>query len=371
MLVDTELEGHHVLWLCLTAKVMLDSGCAVVLVVHHDLQAVRERIGQIDPSLADRLTIIASPISSQTSVRGYFGEICRIFRASAADRILFNNFDTIASKLFRLSAVGYKPPQELAGKVAVIYHRPRPLDDGQHGFSVSWKRLGINRLIKQRFFSHLFLLDPFVVHQVSAKFSDFVKVDCLPDPWLLNDSPVHSPAEADFSGCKCKVLQYGVGDRRKGTELLLDALDSIKEPIDLTLAIVGRQKDPEIRARVATSLHKIILIDRFIANAEERFLFETCDVIAIPYLSHYGSSNILSKAAQYKKPVLASDFHLIGRQVAENNLGLTFHDRDVGDLANTLRDLPGHDLEQYDGSLREYSQRCSFAAFSGVLQKMV
>lgn len=371
MIVDTELEGHHVLWLCLTAQVMLAGGCPVTMVVNQNLNAVVNRIRQIDATLPDKLKIIASPISKKTSVRDYFKEICRIFRGSNADKILFNNFDTIASKLFRLAALGYIPPRELWGKVAIIYHRPRPLDAGQRGFSVYWKRLGINKLIKSRFFSQIFLLDPLIVKQVFEKFSGMVDVNCIPDPWVADDSPAKMPPEFDFGDGNCKLLQYGVGDKRKGTELLLRALAGIENNLDVTLIIAGKQKDPVVREMVNNSRHRVVLIDRFISNAEEKFLFEACDVVAIPYLSHYGSSNILSKAAQYQKPVLASDFHLIGRLVMENNLGVVFQNQNSRDLANKLRSLTSQKCQEYHHSLRVYSQRCSFGMFTRVLQGML
>ncbi|MBY0245796.1 MAG: glycosyltransferase [Sphingobacteriaceae bacterium] len=367
LIVDTQLAGHHVLWLCLTAKVMLERGYSVVLVVNQDSIAVQKRIEQIDKRLLSQIEIIASSLNKKTSLKTYFAEINRLFNECGGHKVLFNNFDTMASKLFRCVTFGYKPPIELYGKVSIIYHRPRPLDDTQHSIGESWKRIGLNKLIKSKFFVNIFLLDPFIAAKASTLLCQFVKIKFIPDPWISSLENAICPAEFDLSDCNLKLLQYGVGDKRKGTELLLRAYNSISEPLSLTLIIAGVQKSSEIARLVATSTHKVILIDRFISNAEEKYLFECCDVVAIPYLSHYGSSNILSKAAQYKKPVLASNFHLIGRVVDAKNLGLSFKDQSIDDLVTRLKILVNIKPESYVVALTEYSKTCSFAAFADAL----
>jgi glycosyltransferase involved in cell wall biosynthesis len=58
--------------------------------------------------------------------------------------------------------------------------------------------------------------------------------------------------------------------------------------------------------------------------------------VLLPYWSHYGSANLLAGAAAAGRPVLASDFHLVGRLTRENLLGWTFRDRDAGDFARAL-----------------------------------
>jgi len=369
MIVDTELEGHHVLWLCLTARVLLECQFSIVMVVNNNIDEVVIRIGQIDASLLSHVEIVGSPISEKTSVKEYFREVFFVYQKHGADEILFNNFDTIASKLFRRTVFGYKPPGKLFGKVAAIYHRPRPFDDCQKGFGVRWKRWGLEKLVNDGFFSHIFLLDPFIVKEIGAKFSEKMDIIHLPDPWLVNSDLAQPLPELKLNN-NYKLLQYGVGDKRKGTDLLLNALAKIEEPLNITLVIAGKQKDSRIYEKIRKSRHNIILIDRFITNAEEKFLFECADMVTIPYLSHYGSSNILSKAAQYKKPVLASDYHLIGRLVEEHGLGLVFKNNDIDDLANKLYKISDFKFLNYQNNLKNYSKKCSFKYFSSILSTL-
>lgn len=367
LVVDTQIVGHHVLWLCMVSKVMLANQQDVVLLVNQNIDEVRKRISQIDSELLSMVSIEGANLSKSTNVKGYFAKIEDVFLRNSCSKIIFNNFDTISSKLFRRAAWGYTPPCNLHGKMFIIYHRPRPLDSSHTSLSEAWKRRGLRKLIEKKVFANILLLDPFLVNDAKQLYGSSVNINFIPDPWLGNPEVASCPPELNPDN-NIKILQYGVGDKRKGTELLLDALEGIKQALPITLIIAGVQKTAIIKDRIANlqSRHSIVLVDRFISNSEEKYLFQHADYIAIPYLSHYGSSNILSKAVQYAKPVIASDYHLIGKIVNSNKLGVLFSNQDEKSLADVLLNL-GHGCSSYENGIANYRDLCSFQRFHDVL----
>lgn len=366
LVVDTQIVGHHVLWLTLVAKTFLADGFTVTLLVNHDLAEVKQKILELDTTLLDQVNLIPSDLSKKTGAKQYLATIAQIAREINANEVFFDNFDTIASKLFRNSVFGFKPDNYLKGIVSMVYHRPRPLDKRQRGFGNYLKKLGLKKVIASGLFKQIFLLNPFLVEECNNELLH-TKVNYLPDPWLCDKNIAKSPAEFDYNIITGKkvILQYGVGDARKGTQLLLQALSITKSSSEIVLCIAGVQKNQELVKLIEQLKSKlnIILINRYIAQSEEDFLFKHADFIAIPYISHYGSSNILSKAAFYTKPVVASDYDLIGKLVNKYELGLTFTNNNAESLAAVIDKIMNLKTLEIEDNLTNYAARCSYSAF--------
>ena len=99
--------------------------------------------------------------------------------------------------------------------------------------------------------------------------------------------------------------------------------------------------------------------------------FRGCDFVLTPYLSHYGSSNVLALAARAGRPVLSSDFDLIGRRVRERHLGILFRDQSVDDLESKLRELSersGDPVAPFAGNLAAYAEELTVEAFHASVQ---
>jgi glycosyltransferase involved in cell wall biosynthesis len=368
LIVDAQLAGHHILWLCLVARSMLELGCDAVLLAHGDLDEVKSSINQLDGELLSVVTLAGFPLGRKTSVETYLSAVAAAFLQYRCDRVILNNFDTIASGLFRKVLLGYRPPLCLFGKINAIYHRPRPLDATQNTLGNVWKRQGMRVLLHQGFFTGILLLDPFLIESSVETYGAYSRFVFIPDPWRDSDEdPVCPPELAGAHTGGIRLLQYGVGDGRKGTELLVNALKQADKKVPLTLIIAGVQKNAGLTGNLAglKKPHSFVLIDRFISGAEEKFLLQYADYLTIPYLSHYGSSNILSKAAQYAKPVIASDYHLIGRLVGDYGLGVLFKDNNVRALASALESLSA--TSSCSEQLNNYRGQCSYQAFKHAL----
>ena len=72
-------------------------------------------------------------------------------------------------------------------------------------------------------------------------------------------------------------------------------------------------------------------------EAEVEGLFQRCDALVLPYRRGFeAQSGVLLQACRFGKPVVASDVSDLGRQVAEDGVGLVVPPEDGGALAAAL-----------------------------------
>jgi len=80
----------------------------------------------------------------------------------------------------------------------------------------------------------------------------------------------------------------------------------------------------------------IMVFDRFLGDDEFVSLFALADIIAIPYRNFVGTSNILVHAAAFRRPVVASDFGLVGELVNRYHLGITCDESNAASLSEAI-----------------------------------
>jgi glycosyltransferase involved in cell wall biosynthesis len=87
--------------------------------------------------------------------------------------------------------------------------------------------------------------------------------------------------------------------------------------------------------------------DRWLASGEIAALVEQSDVVLAPYQRFVGSSGVLLWAARAGKCVLAQDYGLVGRLVADHHLGLAVDTSDVRALARALATIVHQGPERF------------------------
>lgn len=168
---------------------------------------------------------------------------------------------------------------------------------------------------------------------------------------------------------KVKIVGcWGLIDGRKGIDLLLHAFSARPPRPDERLLLAGKQ-DARVRtlwsallAQDRSLAERVITLDRFVSPAEMRRCVAAVDVAAVVYPAHVGSSRVLLEAAAAGKPVLGSQFGLVGQLIRENRLGYCCDVRSSEELAQGLDwafTLPSVDRE----AARKLAQRNSVAEF--------
>lgn len=187
--------------------------------------------------------------------------------------------------------------------------------------------------LRHRQLKTLFSLDPFAVEPLRS-LSKQTNVVHVADPVEIYPQP---PAVAialrqtlGIEPTRKVLLLFGMIDRRKGLYQLLDALHQLpaSQQKQLTLLLVGPlDKAEEAAGRTAIdklrrqTAVQLVVHHKFVPDEQIQPYFELADIILAPYQYHIGMSAILIRAAAAGKPVLASDYGLMGKLVHHHQLG--------------------------------------------------
>jgi glycosyltransferase involved in cell wall biosynthesis len=198
-----------------------------------------------------------------------------------------------------------------------------------------FRSLFVNFMLCHRgFIGEILMLDPtapkyYRSHLLSRKF-------CFLREYVHSTKPEPDPREKlGLSREKQILLFIGPSDKRKGIHELLSAFEqNIAQDTDFrsrVALVVAGSVLPESRELVYASVSRfqqlypgssIVLHDRILSDQEFVDFIQASDVVCIPYVQFVGSSGILIQAAAAGRPVLASDFGLVGELVQKYQLGV-------------------------------------------------
>ncbi|MCW5983240.1 MAG: glycosyltransferase family 4 protein [Bryobacteraceae bacterium] len=181
----------------------------------------------------------------------------------------------------------------------------------------------------------LFFLDPFAAERARL-FPHGEKAVYLADPVTLEQS---SPDRVDALRAELAIepnrrtfLLFGHLTQRKGVGQVLEAVRLLPPGVSRRIclffagAIDPRYQatlDRDVSALRAAASVQVVTRYGFIPHADVAACFQLADVILAPYQRHAGMSGILLLAAASRKPVLSSDYGLMGEIARRHQLGLT------------------------------------------------
>jgi len=205
------------------------------------------------------------------------------------------------------------------------------------------KTMMLSQWLRHPFLKRIFCLDIFAVKPLQ-KYSTHVNIIPLPEPMdfplagplKINPQNTHDVAQLrqilQVEPQRKVFLLFGAISAAKGVFQLLEALRLLPSVVSSQLAIliVGKvvadlrdHLQEQINITREFSSAQIIWVNEFIPFHEMETYFDLADVVLIPYQRHIGSSGILVRAAAAGRPVLASDYGLVGKLVRGKGLGLT------------------------------------------------
>lgn len=126
------------------------------------------------------------------------------------------------------------------------------------------------------------------------------------------------------------LLVFGVIDRRKCLDVLIEGAARVPPDVDFTVFIAGPQaKDvtgPILQSPAAAALYRagrLVECDRFILTGEDIDPTSAADAVWVYYEPGFVySSSVLVRASLSGRPVIVRRRGVVGRQVQENGLGL-------------------------------------------------
>jgi len=393
MLFDTLTDGHHAEYIEHLVCKWLDEGGkdrlyvvvpAEFLTKHSDVVGLASKQGDrrvefiaITPREIDSLQVknsfsFISHLSFVFNAIAQWRLICRYARKLNVNHCVVMYIDWL---LQAPMVLGLRFPCAVSG----IYFRPT---FHYHSFtnytSSTWKdklrawrqRLLILRAIRHPDLKMLFCLDALAVEFIS-KDQISPRIIYLPDPVKryknedatmkrLNSSLAIEPGRK-------KLLLFGALGKRKGIAPLLEAIYHMPSHLwsKLCLLLVGAVEAGE-SADIKTQIEKlrndtsvqIILRDEFIPAQEVQPFFRLADLILAPYQHHVGMSGILVRAAVAGKPVLASDYGLMGELTRRHILGYIVDSTKPKEIAKAI----SHFLTENREGVADTQKMARFAA---------
>jgi glycosyltransferase involved in cell wall biosynthesis len=186
----------------------------------------------------------------------------------------------------------------------------------------------------------------------------------MPEPDELVVAPYPSQSEARQRLAvppeAVVFLHYGLGTRRKGLHHVLAAWQKLPADCPAFLLAAG-QLEPEFLEPLQKlqSAGRVHLLNRYIGSEEEQLVMAASNIVLMPYVNHYGSSNVLSKAAAANRMVLASDQGLVGYRVRQYQLGEICAHNDAESLHQAVIRLAASDFaatgQGYTDHLRAFA----------------
>jgi glycosyltransferase involved in cell wall biosynthesis len=376
LLYEPRTEGHHLGWLRFMADDLLAANFRLSIAA--DLRAgSRERVEQQLAGLLGDLHLL--PAHDKTGRRHLDGKarsVAHCLQASGAETVFLCALDEIASDCWRRATFGLRPPAALRGRMGGIYHRPRFLARPKWSPDRWMKSPGFQRLLREGWWRQMLFVDEFLAAEFQSAYPTS-PIFFLPDPCPpgYDGDPITARNKLEIPGDRKVLLFYGTGARRKGLHLAVEALRQLPPESPAFLLCAGQQNPS---GKTATSLAQLVrqnracLLDRYVTVEEEKMCFAASDAVLLPYLNHFGTSGVLSRAMSAGKPVIVSDEQLLGRLTREQGLGLLFPSGDADALRDCIRHAAGFSPDEaarFSIAARDYAGRYSRDAYREALLK--
>lgn len=356
LIYDFHPHGHCPGWLGLTALAFVDAGCEIVVACCADCDPMVP-VAEMICKAGGRVIVIPN------NVRIHAEHAVQLASALGIRHVFFPNFDTVVYEM------GKKSGRVNFGGLSIggIWLRPTLEGDCLVGFrkiinKLSWtqqskvfrkkartianNRNGISMLTEGSGMANdlfLFLLNGEQAEGLQKHLPNH-KQSYICDPWVEKSETNRFEARKRLGLDQERkyFLHAGTSNPGKGLAdacLAFSRLPTlIKKSVCLLRAgAVGRGDAAVLNALERDDL--AFVMDRYLRDEELLLCFSACDGVLMPYRDQKESSGILIHAAVHERPVIASDYGVIGEWTKKYNLGLTFCHKDIDALSRSIEEL--------------------------------
>lgn len=374
LLYEPRTEGHHLGWLRFIVDDLLSANFQISLAA--DLRSgSRDRVEQQLAGVYGEIRLLSAyDENGRRHLDGKARSVAHCLQLSGAENVFLCALDEIASDCWRRATFGGRPPAELRGRFGGIYHRPRFLAAPKWSLDRCLKFRGYQKLLREGWLRPLLFVDEFLAREQQNTFSA-APIFFLPDPCppgYDNDASA-ARKQLEIRADRKVFLFYGTGARRKGLHLAVKAMLQLPPESPAFLFCAGQLNPTGETARELEQLvrqNRARFINRYVSEAEEKMCFAASDAVLLPYLNHFGTSGVLSRAMSAAKPVIVSDEQLLGRLTREHKIGFTFPSGNVPALSSVMlqaMQLSGEGSAQFIAAAHRYANIYSRAAFRTAL----
>ena len=156
-----------------------------------------------------------------------------------------------------------------------------------------------------------------------------------------------------------QLLMAGHHKPRKGTQWALESLSEWSSGA-LEVLIVGKVSAlPDLESVIARlpSSVEVRIVDRRVSDEELEDFYKTCTAVLLPYRHFGGSSGIFVNALFHGKPVISSNWGIIGSRTKRVRGGLVFDHDSSQSFCESIKKLLAAPEDAFDrDSVRDYLQ---------------
>lgn len=375
LIYDFNATGHCPSWLSLATGAFVGRCDNITVACQCEARSMDGWQKRIYDNANTVIPIADRPLQSHLT------DALRLANSVNAESILFPNLDSVLYDLGSQIRKGAITSSDLSGdqRIAGIWLRPQIFETEPSVCERIWSKLNrspegkLHRRLLRTKWSNLcalralaevdrlaqvtfFFTDP---REIERSFPLFNKVRrrLICDPWLAKSDLNQALARERLNLPKNKVVILHAGTSRpeKGLKNLCQAMKQLlpEQQQDLLLYRVGQVEptdQPELQALIKKKL--ACAVERYVSDDELLTAYAACDWVALPYRDQAESSGILVHAAAHQRPVLVSDFGLIGEWTRQFGLGLVFAHKDVADLSLKLSELTQSDNGAFPGLIK-------------------
>jgi len=374
LLYEPRAEGHHLGWLRFIAADLLAANFRLSIAA--DLRpGSRELVEQQLTGLVNNLQLLSAyDETGRRHLDGRVRSVAHCLKICGAENVFLCALDEIASSCWRRATFGLRPPAELRGRIGGIYHRPRFLAAPKWSPGRALKFSGFQHLLREGWWRQLLFVDEFLAAELQSA-HPASPVFFLPDPCPpgYDGDRVAAGKQLEIPADRRVFLFYGTGARRKGLHVAVEAMLRLPPESPAFLLCAGRQNPS---GKTAAGLAQLVRqnrarrLDRYVSVEEEKMCYAASDAVLLPYLNHFGTSGVLSRAMSAAKPVIVSDEQLLGRLTREHQLGFVFPSGSVPALRDAIcqtTQLSADRAAQFAAAARRYAEIYSREAFCAAL----
>lgn len=343
LIVNAHVNGHHPFYLSLIVKSLISDYQISVLGEYTESIRVffeQQEIHSVAPDWIKPSGMSIADIYAQSLSVALQVNACAVF------------YTYLDSFLKHVLSENLKIKHEVTG----IWFHPHALDR-KYGWLPGLDKRGRHRkMIHKRLNSigntsnieKIFFLDPNAPQRLSKLNRDISGL-VLPDPGVSMPVLDKAAARRYFKlpeAGKIVFLHIGTSEKRKGLSDTIKAFHrALSDPIFRERAYLLRVGvNDKLSSRARARLIDLVkngnaaVTDEFASEEDFIEYFSAADVVLIPYRKFRFSSGILVNAMNSGRPILASDYGMIGDVVKGMTSSRCFKDRSVSSLAKALVD---------------------------------
>lgn len=310
LVFEAQTGGHYLHWAGVLGAALSELGVLVTVALSRDAPGTASFRHHIEPFSHLFELDTASPPSLPGTWNGARSRIEAIrgaLKRSGANRLYLPTADGVAQSLGAATLLGMRPLGGVAAEALMMNGAVAHLK----GLTTLRARQHLSyKLARSGPWSNFFHLNP-LVHEWEASIGvkENERVLTMPEP--IERAPGFGTAKArktfNLEPSSTYLGMVGRIDKRKGADLLVEALSHPRMPSDVQLVLFG-SFSPEVAQLVRESpvRDRIVMRDEIISDEELLLTLEALDLVVLPYRGVVSSSGLMARAVACGRPVLTT-----------------------------------------------------------------